>query len=58
MEWPPKSGQKREFPGVDRAAWFLLPEARGRIHKGQIEFLERLMAHFPHAEAKKSEPTR
>ena len=58
MEWPPKSGQWREFPEVDRANWFPLPEARGRIHKGQIEFLERLMARFPHPEAKKSEPTR
>ena len=56
MEWPPKSGQKREFPEVDRADWFPLPEARVRIHKGQIEFLERLMARFPHAEAWRSEP--
>lgn len=58
IEWPPRSGQKREFPEVDRANWFPLPEARDQIHKGQIEFLERLMAHFPHAEANKSEPTR
>lgn len=57
IEWPPKSGQKREFPEVDRADWFSVPEARVHIHKGQIEFLERLMAHFPHADAGKSEPT-
>lgn len=47
LEWPPKSGQKREFPEVDRADWFPLQEARVRIHRGQIEFLERLMARFP-----------
>lgn len=58
MEWPPKSGQRREFPEVDRANWFPLREARVRLHKGQVEFLERLMARFPHAEARKSEPTR
>lgn len=46
IEWPPKSGQKREFPEVDRANWFPLGEARVRIHKGQIEFLERLRARF------------
>ena len=28
MEWPPRSGQQREFPEVDRAAWFSLDEAR------------------------------
>jgi predicted NUDIX family NTP pyrophosphohydrolase len=46
MEWPPKSGRKQEFPEVDRADWFALPEARKRILKGQIEFLDRLMAWF------------
>ncbi|HEY6946687.1 MAG TPA: NUDIX domain-containing protein [Candidatus Acidoferrum sp.] len=42
MQWPPKSGQKREFPEVDRANWFPLHQARVRIHTGQAEFLERL----------------
>lgn len=46
MEWPPKSGQVKEFPEVDRADWFDLNEARVRILKGQVEFLERLMAHL------------
>ena len=44
MEWPPKSGHKREFPEVDRADWFALDDARRRIVKGQIGFLDRLMA--------------
>jgi len=34
MEWPPRSGQRREFPEVDRAAWFDLPTARNKITKG------------------------
>jgi predicted NUDIX family NTP pyrophosphohydrolase len=44
MEWPPKSGQRREFPEVDRAAWFSIDEARKRIIKGQAPFLDELFA--------------
>lgn len=42
MEWPPHSGQKQEFPEVDKAAWFDLSTAVTKIHKGQAQFLERL----------------
>jgi|SRR5580658_9307613 predicted NUDIX family NTP pyrophosphohydrolase len=45
MEWPPKSGRQQEFPEVDRADWFTLPEAKQRLIKGQIGFLDRLLAH-------------
>ena len=44
MEWPPRSGTMREFPEVDRAAWFSLEEARERINPAQAEFLDRLSA--------------
>jgi predicted NUDIX family NTP pyrophosphohydrolase len=44
MEWPRGSGQIREFPEVDRAAWFDLGEARRRINPAQIPLLERLAA--------------
>ncbi|SRR5579883_163501 len=44
MEWPPKSGKRRSFPEVDRAAWFDLPTARGKINPAQRELLERLEA--------------
>jgi predicted NUDIX family NTP pyrophosphohydrolase len=44
MEWPPRSGRLQSFPEADRAAWFRLPEAREKIHQGQREFLERLVA--------------
>jgi predicted NUDIX family NTP pyrophosphohydrolase len=46
MEWPPKSGHQQEFPEVDRADWFKLKEARTRILKGQVIFLDRLMDRF------------
>jgi predicted NUDIX family NTP pyrophosphohydrolase len=42
MEWPPKSGRQQEFPEVDRAAWFSVENAKERIFKGQLEFLNRL----------------
>src|SRR5579884_3792199 len=44
MEWPPRSGQMRSFPEVDRAQWFTFPEAREKIVAGQIPFLDRLEA--------------
>jgi predicted NUDIX family NTP pyrophosphohydrolase len=44
LEWPPKSGRKKQFPEVDRAAWFGLDDARGKILRGQIEFIDRLVA--------------
>ncbi len=42
MVWPPGSGQLREFPELDRAAWFDLDEARRRIAPAQGAFLDRL----------------
>jgi predicted NUDIX family NTP pyrophosphohydrolase len=42
VEWPPRSGRMREFPEVDRAAWFGLDEARERINPAQAAFLDRL----------------
>jgi predicted NUDIX family NTP pyrophosphohydrolase len=43
-EWPPKSGRQREFPEVDRAAWFAIDTARHKILKGQAGFLDQLEA--------------
>src|SRR4051794_25629515 len=42
MQWPPRSGRMQEFPEIDRAGWFALPEARERINPAQAEFLDRL----------------
>lgn len=42
MEWPPKSGQLRDFPEVDRAEWFDLATARTKILGGQLPLLDRL----------------
>ena len=42
IEWPPKSGRYRDFPEVDRAAWFPIPDAEQKILKGQTPFLAQL----------------
>ena len=42
MEWPKGSGQMREFPEIDRAGWFSIPEARRKMLKGQTPFLDQL----------------
>ena len=42
MEWPPKSGKTQDFPEVDRAAWFPLSQARTKLLKGQVAFINRL----------------
>lgn len=44
MEWPPKSGQQREFPEADRAGWFGIGAARLKIHPGQAPLLDSLLA--------------
>ncbi|WP_347955160.1 NUDIX domain-containing protein [Gordonia aichiensis] len=42
MVWPPRSGQTREFPEVDRAQWFSLDEARVKLNPAQAAFVDRL----------------
>lgn len=42
LEWPRGSGRQRQFPEIDRAAWFTIDEARRRILRGQTPFLDEL----------------
>lgn len=44
MEWPKKSGMMREFPEIDRGAWFPIPVARTKLLASQIGFLDQLVA--------------
>lgn len=44
MEWPPRSGNMRSFPEVDRAAWFDLDTARRKLHGNQTAFIDDLEA--------------
>ena len=43
LEWPPRSGTTREFPEVDRAAWFGIADAQRKIIAGQRPILEELV---------------
>ena len=42
MEWPPRSGQSRSFPEVDRLAWFDLAAGHRKIIAYQLPFLTEL----------------
>ena len=44
LEYPPKSGQWRDFPEVDEAAWLTLDEARAKILASQAPLLDALEA--------------
>ena len=43
IEWPPRSGRRRAFPEVDRAAWVDLETARTKLHKGQAGLVDALI---------------
>jgi predicted NUDIX family NTP pyrophosphohydrolase len=42
MEWPPKSGQIREYPELDRFEWCSFSVARERLVVGQRQVLDAL----------------
>jgi len=43
LEWPPKSGQYKEFPEIDKVEWFAIHTARQKINSGQIDLLDQLV---------------
>lgn len=43
MEWPPRSGKKRSFPEVDRAAWFDAAAAKEKINEKQASLIDEVM---------------
>ena len=47
MEWPPKSGNLKAYPEVDKAGWFTLAEAKKAINESQAQLLEELSAQIP-----------
>jgi predicted NUDIX family NTP pyrophosphohydrolase len=49
LEWPKKSGKVKEYPEIDRAAWFDVNDAKLKILKGQAGFLDRLIAMIGYA---------
>ncbi|BBY15816.1 NUDIX domain-containing protein [Mycolicibacterium litorale] len=45
LEWPKGSGNLREFPEIDRVAWFPVAAARTRLLAGQVPVLDQLLRH-------------
>jgi predicted NUDIX family NTP pyrophosphohydrolase len=43
LEWPPRSGERRAFPEVDRAEWFAPGTAREKVLPAQAELIDRLI---------------
>jgi predicted NUDIX family NTP pyrophosphohydrolase len=43
LEWPPRSGRRREVPEIDRVQWFALDEASRKMLKGQRPILQALL---------------
>jgi predicted NUDIX family NTP pyrophosphohydrolase len=43
MEWPPRTGRQIQVPEIDRAGWFSIEQARKKLLKGQLPFLDRLI---------------
>jgi len=43
MEWPPRSGQNRAFPEVDRGAWFSVEAALEKINPRQASLVRELV---------------
>jgi predicted NUDIX family NTP pyrophosphohydrolase len=46
LEWPPRSGQRQEFPEVDRAEWLDPAAAKAKINPAQAELIDRLLDHL------------
>lgn len=43
LEWPRNSGNVKDYPEIDKAGWFDIEQAKVKIIKGQLGFLERLV---------------
>jgi predicted NUDIX family NTP pyrophosphohydrolase len=44
LEWPKGSGKLREYPEIDRVAWYSVDQARSKLLKGQRPLLDHLMS--------------
>lgn len=44
MEWPPRSGVMRQFPEIDKVAWFTAEEALEKINPAQGDFIVQLLS--------------
>ncbi len=50
IEWPPRSGNERKFPEVDRAEWLDPDRAREKLIEAQTAFVDRLLEHLGYSD--------
>jgi len=43
IEWPPKSGNEKEFPEIDKAEWMNIATAVQKINESQMPLIEELL---------------
>jgi predicted NUDIX family NTP pyrophosphohydrolase len=58
IEWPPRSGNEKEFPEADRAEWFGLEAAHRKILPAQAELLDRLVERLESENGERGVPER
>ena len=46
LEWPPKSGEYKAFPEIDKVEFFNVSDAKKKIKEAQIPFIERLQIYL------------
>lgn len=60
LEWPPKSGKIQEFPEIDKAEYFSIIEAIGKINQYQLDLIKdlckQLEMEFPEIEPEQETP--
>ena len=44
LEWPKNSWIEQEYPEIDKASWFDIEQAKVKILKGQLGFIDQLIA--------------
>ena len=42
IEWPPKSGQYKSYPEIDKGKWFYFEEAKQKLNPSQSAFIDEL----------------
>lgn len=42
LEWPPDSGNIKEYPEIDKAEWFSFETAKQKINSGQVPLIDAL----------------
>ena len=53
LEWPKNSGNIKEYPEIDKVGWFNIEQAKKKLQKGQVGFIDRLLSKLGTAQTSK-----